>query len=130
MQRIVVLLPDPLGPRNPVTLPGWTSKLRSSTARVRPNRLVMLRISITTRPTVARRRAARDQDKVDTTLAHLQAAAGTDDNLIPRLVEAARVESTVGDDFEVAIEFVDQIPTAPNGKLQYVIPLAREKTAA
>ncbi len=40
------------------------------------------------------------------------------------------VESTVGDDFEVAIEFVDQIPTAPNGKLQYVIPLAREKTAA
>jgi phenylacetate-coenzyme A ligase PaaK-like adenylate-forming protein len=40
------------------------------------------------------------------------------------------VESTVGDDFEVAIEFVDQIPAAPNGKLQYVIPLPREKTAA
>ena len=40
------------------------------------------------------------------------------------------VESTVGDDFEVAIEFVDQIPMAPNGKLQYVIPLPREKTAA
>lgn len=40
------------------------------------------------------------------------------------------VESTVGDDFEVAIEFVDQIPMAPNGKLQYLIPLARERTAA
>ncbi len=40
------------------------------------------------------------------------------------------VESTVGDDFEVAIEFVDQIPMAPNGKLQYLIPLPREKTAA
>ena len=40
------------------------------------------------------------------------------------------VESTVGDDFEVAIEFVDQIPMAPNGKLQYVVPLPREKSAA
>ncbi len=40
------------------------------------------------------------------------------------------VESTVGDDFEVAIEFVDQIPVAPNGKLQYLIPLPREKSAA
>ena len=34
MHRIVVLLPDPLGPRNPVTLPGTTSKLRSSTATI------------------------------------------------------------------------------------------------
>jgi phenylacetate-CoA ligase len=40
------------------------------------------------------------------------------------------VESTVGDDFEVAIEFVDQIPMAPNGKLQYLIPLPRERSAA
>lgn len=40
------------------------------------------------------------------------------------------VESTVGDDFEIAIEFVDQIPMAPNGKLQYLIPLTREKSAA
>jgi hypothetical protein len=40
------------------------------------------------------------------------------------------VESTVGADFEIAIEFVDQIPVAPNGKLQYLIPLPREKTAA
>jgi methylmalonyl-CoA mutase N-terminal domain/subunit len=34
---------------------------------------------------------------VDATLADLQAAAGTDDNLIPRLVDAARVEATVGE---------------------------------
>jgi phenylacetate-CoA ligase len=40
------------------------------------------------------------------------------------------VESTVGDDFEVAIEFVDQIPMAPNGKLQFLVPLPREKSAA
>jgi methylmalonyl-CoA mutase N-terminal domain/subunit len=46
---------------------------------------------------LARRRAARDQAKVDATLAALQAAARTDDNLIPRLVDAARVEATVGE---------------------------------
>lgn len=40
------------------------------------------------------------------------------------------VESTVGDDFEIAIEFVDQIPMAPNGKLQFLVPLPREKSAA
>ena len=47
MHRIVVLLPDPFGPRNPVTLPGTTSKLRSSTATILPNRLVRPRTSIT-----------------------------------------------------------------------------------
>ncbi|GAW57397.1 uncharacterized protein PD653_4841 [Nocardioides sp. PD653] len=30
--RIVVVLPAPLGPRNPVTLPGWQTKLTLSTA--------------------------------------------------------------------------------------------------
>jgi phenylacetate-CoA ligase len=40
------------------------------------------------------------------------------------------VESEVGNDFEIAIEFVDQIPMAPNGKLQFLVPLQREKTAA
>ena len=49
------------------------------------------------RAELARRRAARDQGKVDDALAALQAAAGTDDNLIPRLVDAARVEATVGE---------------------------------
>ena len=34
--RIVVDLPAPFGPRNPVTVPGRTSKLRSSTAVVGP----------------------------------------------------------------------------------------------
>jgi len=46
---------------------------------------------------LARRRAARDQGKVDAALAALRAAAGTDDNLIPRLVDAARVEATLGE---------------------------------
>ncbi len=35
--RRVVVLPAPLGPRNPVTRPGRTVKLRSSTARTWPN---------------------------------------------------------------------------------------------
>lgn len=30
--RIVVDLPEPFGPRKPVTRPGWTVKLKSSTA--------------------------------------------------------------------------------------------------
>jgi methylmalonyl-CoA mutase N-terminal domain/subunit len=49
------------------------------------------------RAELARRRAARDQDAVENALGALTAAAGTDDNLIPRLVEAARVEATVGE---------------------------------
>lgn len=41
------------------------------------------------------------------------------------------VESSVGSDFEIAIEIVDQIPMAPNGKLQFLVPLPRgEQTAA
>ena len=35
------------------------------------------------------------------------------------------VESSVGGDFEIAIEIVDQIPMAPNGKLQFLVPLPR-----
>ena len=57
MHRIVVLFPDPLGPRKPVTRPGLTSKLRSLTATVRPNRLVSPLTSIipgTLVPTIER----------------------------------------------------------------------------
>ena len=36
MSLMVVDLPDPFGPRNPVTMPGRTLKLRSSTARFAP----------------------------------------------------------------------------------------------
>jgi hypothetical protein len=50
--RIVVDLPDPFGPRKPVTLPGRTSKLSASTATVGPYRLVRLRASITRTPSV------------------------------------------------------------------------------
>jgi methylmalonyl-CoA mutase, N-terminal domain len=49
------------------------------------------------RAELARRRAARDQGKVDAALAELERAAATDENLIPRLVDAARVEATVGE---------------------------------
>lgn len=34
------------------------------------------------------------------------------------------VESAVGQDFRVSFEFVDHIPNAPNGKLQFLVPLA------
>jgi len=37
--RSVVVLPAPFGPTKPVSVPGCTSKLRSSTATTRPNRL-------------------------------------------------------------------------------------------
>jgi hypothetical protein len=40
IMRIVVDLPDPFGPRNPVTVPGGTSKVRLSTAVVAPYRFV------------------------------------------------------------------------------------------
>ena len=34
--RMVVNFLAPFGPRNPVTMPGWTTKLRSSTASLWP----------------------------------------------------------------------------------------------
>ena len=37
---MVVDLPAPFGPRKPVTMPGSTTKLRSSTATLSPNLLV------------------------------------------------------------------------------------------
>jgi hypothetical protein len=36
IKRMVVDLPAPLGPRKPVTIPGFTWKLRSSTATFSP----------------------------------------------------------------------------------------------
>src|SRR5690606_31231397 len=44
--RSVVVLPAPLGPRNPVTVPSRTEKLRSSIAVTAPKRLVRLSTSI------------------------------------------------------------------------------------
>jgi methylmalonyl-CoA mutase, N-terminal domain len=46
---------------------------------------------------LARRRAARDQRRVDAAVAALRQAAAGDENLIPRLVDAARAETTVGE---------------------------------
>jgi phenylacetate-CoA ligase len=38
------------------------------------------------------------------------------------------VESEVGGDFQISLEIVDQIPMAPNGKLQFVVPLGASRT--
>src|ERR1700751_1478824 len=46
MSRIVVVLPAPFGPRNPVILPGATLNDKLSTATVSPYRLVRPRASI------------------------------------------------------------------------------------
>ena len=43
---MVVLLPAPFGPRNPVTLPGSTANVRLSTASLSPYLLVRPRTSI------------------------------------------------------------------------------------
>jgi len=40
------------------------------------------------------------------------------------------VEASVGADFEIAIELVEQIPMAPNGKLQFIVPLSRVEQPA
>src|SRR5580693_3753507 len=46
MQRMVVVLPAPFGPRKPVTLPGSMPNVRSSTAVLAPYRFVRPRTSI------------------------------------------------------------------------------------
>src|SRR5215831_19893486 len=52
---MVVVLPAPLGPRNPVTVPGRTVKLRPSRAVTAPKRFVSWSTSITTGPPGTRR---------------------------------------------------------------------------
>jgi len=44
--RIVVDFPAPFGPRKPVTMPGWTTKLNPSTANLVPYRLLRFSTSI------------------------------------------------------------------------------------
>jgi methylmalonyl-CoA mutase, N-terminal domain len=46
---------------------------------------------------LAQRRKERDQSAVDTALARMVAAAGTDENLVPAMLDAARVEATLGE---------------------------------
>src|SRR5690348_4358345 len=59
MIRIVVVLPAPFGPRKPVTRPGRTVKLRSSSAVNGPKRLLSRPTSIMPRLPSARRGAGR-----------------------------------------------------------------------
>ncbi len=47
--------------------------------------------------TLARRRAERDQQAVDAALAKLAAAARTEENLVPPMLDAARAEATLGE---------------------------------
>ncbi|MGP7996221.1 MAG: methylmalonyl-CoA mutase [Streptosporangiaceae bacterium] len=47
--------------------------------------------------TLARRRAERDQPAVDAALAKLAAAARTEENLVPPMLDAARAEATLGE---------------------------------
>src|SRR5438046_5892444 len=56
IMRIVVDLPAPFGPRNPVTVPGRTSKVSPSTASVDRYRLARPRASIIVMPTTVPRR--------------------------------------------------------------------------
>ena len=58
IMRIVVVLPAPLGPRNPNTSPRCTSKSTPSTATYPPKRLVRPRAEISGRVAVGRRGAA------------------------------------------------------------------------
>src|ERR1019366_3090108 len=53
IMRMVVDLPAPFGPRNPVTCPGMTWKDIRSTARVDPYRLVSSRASINVAPKIS-----------------------------------------------------------------------------
>ncbi len=49
------------------------------------------------RELLANRRAERDNDRVEAALAAMVAAARTDENLIPTMLEAARAEATLGE---------------------------------
>ena len=66
MSRIVVVFPAPFGPRNPVTMPGRTVNVRSSTAVLSPYRLVSPRASILIHLTLASAIAA-DRPTTDPT---------------------------------------------------------------
>jgi len=47
--------------------------------------------------TLGRRRAQRDRRAVDAALSALVAAARTDENLVPPMLDAARAEATLGE---------------------------------
>jgi methylmalonyl-CoA mutase, N-terminal domain len=54
-------------------------------------------VEIEQRDVLARRRTARDNARVEAALAAMVAAARTDENLIPTMLEAARAEATLGE---------------------------------
>ena len=46
-----------------------------------------------------------------------------------RLALADSVQTAIGQEFQIAFEDVDRIPTAPSGKLQFLVPLPAEQAA-
>ncbi len=54
-------------------------------------------VEVVQKATLAQRRAGRDQAAVDAALARLVVAAGADENMIPPMLDAARVEATLGE---------------------------------
>jgi methylmalonyl-CoA mutase N-terminal domain/subunit len=54
-------------------------------------------VEIEQRDVLARRRTARDNARVEAALSAMVAAARTDENLIPTMLEAARAEATLGE---------------------------------
>ena len=60
---MVVVLPEPLGPRNPITSPASTRRVSSSTASLSPKRLLRPSVSITAPAAGGRRAAARRRSR-------------------------------------------------------------------
>jgi len=54
-------------------------------------------VELAQRTVLAGRRAQRDQAQVDAAVARLVAAAGTSENMIPAMLDAARAEATLGE---------------------------------
>lgn len=54
-------------------------------------------VEVAQRDLLARRRAERDDGQVTATLAELRRAAGTEENLVPPMLAAARAEATLGE---------------------------------
>src|ERR1700737_4513222 len=76
--RMVVVLPDPLGPRKPNTLPSGTAKSRPSTAGTPPKCLLSPLVSIARSADVE---APPSPDRSTATVEGTTSAGGVDDGL-------------------------------------------------
>jgi methylmalonyl-CoA mutase, N-terminal domain len=80
---------------------GTVAKATASGAAGGQQGLQILRISheveLAQNRLLAKRRKERDQSAVDSALARMVAVAGTDENLVPAMLDAARAEATLGE---------------------------------